>query len=601
MTTWKKAREKSPTSIRKRMMMIFAVLISLTGLGIAALFIFVFRNGYSALSQVYLKDITRQTTNNLENNIQKIEDINLQILTSQTIQDQLKIVNEEPLDTFGLQQCRQKIERELATEGLYASYVVSVSVISLEGIEFSVKKEETIGTLFGFTEEEIYEANGTSLWGLAGDTDRICVAKAILDFDTMKPIGYINIVYENSYFSSILEDNSTEYSAASYIVNDQGRIMSTNNSPYQGTEFPMDIQILRKQDKAVYDMLNSTQAFYYVGDEMPNCWTLVQTVSVKEFYKNMKRRIIITALVVLAMLGISLLFVWIATLRIAKPTRELLESMKTLGKENRYPRVKVITQDEIGMIGTEYNRMAENIETLIEKVYKMELAQKQAELEFLQMQINPHFLYNALDTISWKALGEGNTDVSEMSIALAELLRATIKKESFISLKEEMSTVKDYLYIQEQRFGDKISVDYQIDENLEDYQVPNFILQPLIENAIIHGLEPKVEKGKLLLRNKMQGEKLYFLIADDGVGMSEREIEILYEQCEENDTSKSIGIKNVYRRLILCYGENSRLYIKSKKNKGTEIRFSIPLQEKVKDSDAGMQSIKTVTTQVSGY
>ncbi len=601
MTTWKKAREKSPTSIRKRMMMIFAVLISLTGLGIAALFIFVFRNGYSALSQVYLKDITRQTTNNLENNIQKIEDINLQILTSQTIQDQLKIVNEEPLDTFGLQQCRQKIERELATEGLYASYVVSVSVISLEGIEFSVKKEETIGTLFGFTEEEIYEANGTSLWGLAGDTDRICVAKAILDFDTMKPIGYINIVYENSYFSSILEDNSTEYSAASYIVNDQGRIMSTNNSPFQGTEFPMDIQILRKQDKAVYDMLNSTQAFYYVGDEMPNCWTLVQTVSVKEFYKNMKRRIIITALVVLAMLGISLLFVWIATLRIAKPTRELLESMKTLGKENRYPRVKVITQDEIGMIGTEYNRMAENIETLIEKVYKMELAQKQAELEFLQMQINPHFLYNALDTISWKALGEGNTDVSEMSIALAELLRATIKKESFISLKEEMSTVKDYLYIQEQRFGDKISVDYQIDENLEDYQVPNFILQPLIENAIIHGLEPKVEKGKLLLRIKKQGEKLYFLIADDGVGMSEREIEILYEQCEENDTSKSIGIKNVYRRLILCYGENSRLYIKSKKNKGTEIRFSIPLQEKVKDSDAGMQSIKTVTTQVSGY
>lgn len=601
MTTWKKAREKSPTSIRKRMMMIFAVLISLTGLGIAALFIFVFRNGYSALSQVYLKDITRQTTNNLENNIQKIEDINLQILTSQTIQDQLKIVNEEPLDTFGLQQCRQKIERELATEGLYASYVVSVSVISLEGIEFSVKKEETIGTLFGFTEEEIYEANGTSLWGLAGDTDRICVAKAILDFDTMKPIGYINIVYENSYFSSILEDNSTEYSAASYIVNDQGRIMSTNNSPYQGTEFPMDIQILRKQDKAVYDMLNSTQAFYYVGDEMPNCWTLVQTVSVKEFYKNMKRRIIITALVVLAMLGISLLFVWIATLRIAKPTRELLESMKTLGKENRYPRVKVITQDEIGMIGTEYNRMAENIETLIEKVYKMELAQKQAELEFLQMQINPHFLYNALDTISWKALGEGNTDVSEMSIALAELLRATIKKESFISLKEEMSTVKDYLYIQEQRFGDKISVDYQIDENLEDYQVPNFILQSLIENAIIHGLEPKVEKGKLLLRIKKQGEKLYFLIADDGVGMSEREIEILYEQCEENDTSKSIGIKNVYRRLILCYGENSRLYIKSKKNKGTEIRFSIPLQEKVKDSDAGMQSIKTVTTQVSGY
>lgn len=204
MTAGTEGKTKNSISIRKRMMQIFTVLISLTGLCITILFIFVFRNGYSGLSQVYLKDITRQTTNNLENNIQKIEDINLQILTSQTIQSQLKIVNEESLDTFELQQCRQRIERELATDGLYASYVVSVSVISLDGIEFSVKKEETIGTLFGFTEEEIYEANGTSLWGLAGDTDRICVAKAILDFDTMKPIGYINIVYENSYFSAIL-------------------------------------------------------------------------------------------------------------------------------------------------------------------------------------------------------------------------------------------------------------------------------------------------------------------------------------------------------------------------------------------------------------
>ena len=314
-------------------------------------------------------------------------------------------------------------------------------------------------------------------------------------------------------------------------------------------------------------------------------WTLVQAVSVKEFYGNLNRQIFTAAAVVFAMLGISLLFVWIATSHIAKPTRELLESMKTLGKENRYPRVKVVSQDEIGMIGTEYNKMAENIETLIEKVYKMELAQKQAELEFLQMQINPHFLYNALDTISWKALGEGNLEVSEMSIALAELLRATIKKESFIPLKEEMTTVRDYLYIQEQRFGDKISVAYQVEDNVEKYQVPNFILQPLIENAIIHGLEPKLEKGRLLIQIQKEEDRLYFLVADDGVGMSVEEIETLYAQCEENDTSKSIGIKNVYRRLILCYGEESKLYIKSKKNKGTEIRFSIPLKKGNRETD----------------
>ena len=101
---------------------------------------------------------------------------------------------------------------------------------------------------------------------------------------------------------------------------------------------------------------------------------------------------------------------------------------------------------------------------------------------------------------------------------------------------------------------------------------PNFILQPLIENAIIHGLEPKLEKGRLLIRIQKEGDRLYFLVADDGVGMSAEEIATLYEQCEENDTSKSIGIKNVYRRLILCYGEESN-------------QFSIPLKEGNRETD----------------
>lgn len=565
-------------SIRKRMMTIFTVLISVTGIGIAGLFVFLFRYSYASISRVYLKDITRQTTNNLENNIQKIEDINLQILSSQTIQKQLRIVNSEELDYFELRACRQTIERELSVDALYASYVVSVSVISKEGIEFSVKKVETGGTQFAFTEDEIYEANGSSLWGLVGDKKRICVAKAILDLKTMKPVGYINIVYENSYFSDIVADNSTEYSSASYIVDKSGRITVTNNPKYLGTEFPVDIELLKNSNKSRYDMLSSTQAFYYVGNQMPNDWTLVQTVSVREFYKNLSRQIVLSAVLVVIVLTVSLLFVKMATSRIAKPTRELMESMKHLGKDNRYPRVNVISQDEIGMIGTEYNKMTEHIETLIEQVYKMELTRKQAELEFLQMQINPHFLYNALDTISWMAIEKGDTDISEITIALAELLRATIKKERFIPLREEMKTVRDYLLIQEERFGDKISVVYDVEQESCGYQVPNFILQPLIENAIIHGLEPKIGKVNLTITIKREKEKLLVCVQDDGVGMTPEEIDVLYRQCEENDTKQFIGLKNVYRRLLLCYGEESRLDIESKKNRGTKIQFFIPLQ-----------------------
>lgn len=563
-------------SIRKKMMVVFVVLITVTGIGIASLFAIVFRYGYSSLSQIYLNDINEQTTNNLENNIQKIEDINVQILSSQVIQSQLKIVNEKCLDSYDLAQCRQKIERELSNWALYASYVVSVSVISREGIEFAVKKIETGGTQFGFTEDEIYEANGSSLWGITGEKNRICVAKAILDFDTMKPAGYINIVYENSYLSDILADNSSKYSGASYVVNTHGRIMVANKEGYVGENFPVKLSDLRASNTSRYDMFSSTQAFYFVGNEMPNGWSLVQTVSVKEFNKEMNHLIVLAAGIVLLVLGISLGFVWYVTSRIAYPAKELMESMKTLAKDNEYPRVKIVSNDEIGMIGLEYNKMAENIETLIEKVYKMELTQKQAELEFLQMQINPHFLYNALDTISWMALAKGNMDVSEMAIALAELLRATIKKESFITLREEMNTVKDYLLIQQERFGDKISAEYFVEEDAYSCMVPNFILQPVIENAIIHGLEPKIEKGKVSINISIQDEFLTFLVEDNGVGMDETEILDLYKKCRENNTKQSIGLKNVYRRLLLCYGEASMLKIESKKEQGTRISFLIP-------------------------
>lgn len=563
-------------SIRKKMMVVFVVLITVTGIGIASLFAIVFRYGYSSLSQIYLNDINEQTTNNLENNIQKIEDINVQILSSQVIQSKLKIVNEKCLGSYDLAQCRQKIERELSNWALYASYVVSVSVISREGIEFAVKKIETGGTQFGFTEDEIYEANGSSLWGITGEKNRICVAKAILDFDTMKPAGYINIVYENSYLSDILADNSSKYSGASYVVNTHGTIMVANKEGYVGENFPVKLSDLRASNTSRYDMFSSTQAFYFVGNEMPNGWSLVQTVSVKEFNKEMNHLIVLAAGIVLLVLGISLGFVWYVTSRIAYPAKELMESMKTLAKDNEYPRVKIVSNDEIGMIGLEYNKMAENIETLIEKVYKMELTQKQAELEFLQMQINPHFLYNALDTISWMALAKGNMDVSEMTIALAELLRATIKKESFVTLREEMNTVKDYLLIQQERFGDKISAEYFVEEDAYSCMVPNFILQPVIENAIIHGLEPKIEKGKVSINISIQDEFLTFLVEDNGVGMDETEILDLYKKCRENNTKQSIGLKNVYRRLLLCYGEASMLKIESKKEQGTRISFLIP-------------------------
>ena len=568
------------SGIGRKMLLIFTVILTVSGGCLSFFSVFVFRRGYSRLSQSYLNDVTQQTTNNLESMIRTIEDINIQILSSSVIQEQLRYTNTHEMDEYGVWRITKIVERELETNALYNSDVISMSIISRSGIEYTVANINGKAKEFAFSEEEIYEANGTTLWGLVGEKNDICIAKAILDLKTMMPLGYINIVYKQAYFGDIVQDNSTQFEGAAYVVDQEGVIVAANEEQYVGRTFPGEIGRIRERQDAQEDRINGGKAFYYVGDKMPNGWILVECVSVQEFNKYTYQIIGITVGFLLFLIVLGFICIRLATDYIVRPTRELVESMKQFGEGNLSRRVEVKTKDEIAQIGNEYNRMAANIETLIEQVYKMEILQKQSEIDFLCMQINPHFLYNTLDTISWMAIMENNTDVSEMTIALADLLRAMVKSERFISVEEEMKTVEDYLFIQKQRFGEKITAHCKVDENAYPCQIPNFILQPLIENAILHGLEPKLEKGTLQLCIAIKDERMEFCIEDDGVGMTEEETRSLYEACENNDAKQSIGLKNVYRRLILCYGEIGKLKIESEKNRGTRISFCIPMEYK---------------------
>lgn len=561
-------------------MILFTLLLTATAFMFMLFSIMTYGNMSKKLSHIYMSDITYQTTNNLSSLIREIEDTHIQILSSSIVQEQLNFTNKNHMTEYLVRNVDQIIERELATSVLLNEQISSANVVSKSGINYSITNID--GTPFecAFSEEEIYDANGTTLWKLIGENNNICTAKAILDFKTMMPLGYINLVFKQEYFSAIVQNHSTEFSGITYAVDKNRQIVSSNKFELISREFPFAIEEIEGNQKVSYDLLNQEHVYYFVGDEMMNGWMLVQSVSVKELHKGIYRNLCITLFFLCLILVIGFLMTKLATQYIIRPTKELVESMKLFGKGNLSHRVEIQTADEIGQIGAEYNHMAENIEILIEKVLKMEILQKQAEIDFLCMQINPHFLYNTLDTISWMAIGEKNTDISEMTIALADLLRAMVKSERFVTIEEELRTVKDYLYIQRQRFGERISVEYQIDPSVYVYQMPNFILQPLIENAIIHGLENRVENGVLRLIIEKKQELLFFMIEDNGVGMTEDEIENLYMACESEDTKQSIGLKNVYRRLILCYGETSRISINSRKGFGTEIKFCIPLKQK---------------------
>ncbi len=566
--------------LKEKLILTFSVLVIISSAGISFASMAVFQTVYKEKSRQYIMDITRQTTNNLENNIDEIETITFNTLKNTKIQEQLGIVNTKTLSEYEKLLVKRSVEEELIGDALYNKNVTSLSVISLTEEAFTVQKQVGEQVIQMFSGNEVFDAKGSTLWKLTDDGQNgICIERAIYDFKTQRPIGIIDLVCEEAYFSDILEDISNTYTSGTYIVDTDGIVVASNNRKHVGSYFPVELERLQNIQNDSRAEINEVDSYLYTGEKMPNGWMLVTTVAVGEIQKDIRYFALFSGGIALLAIVVAVVAIILMIRHITFPLGQLSKSMTAVGQGDFSGRVHIAGNDEIGSLGRTYNDMAKNIETLIEKVYKMEISQKQAEIEFLKMQINPHFLYNTLDTISWMARSGGNNDISDMAVTLADLLRATIKQDSFITIDEELKSVRNYLFIQEYRFGDKVEASYQIDNLTRDYIIPNFILQPLVENAIIHGLEPKLGKGNLNIEIRMQEQGIFFCVSDDGVGMTPEEVRRTYEQCERDDGRESIGIKNVYRRLKIYYGAEGTLKIESAKDEGTKITFCLSLKK----------------------
>ena len=321
---------------------------------------------------------------------------------------------------------------------------------------------------------------------------------------------------------------------------------------------------------------------------------------------------------------VSLIIMRYAARVMVKPTKKLVDSMTAYQEGNFDSRFKVESQDEISQIGMVYNQMADKVQNLIEKNYTLEIANREAEIdcdvvlytatsrnldqgiaispqfpilvltdifygyyfkndaeiEFLKMQINPHFLYNCLDTISWLGFSNGNSEITDLAVALGKFLRASIKREDYYTIKQEMEVVDNYLFIQKYRFGDKIEIRHNIPDEVLNFYIPSFIIQPVIENSIVHGLEEQIEKGILWINIQLCDNKyLQFNLTDNGKGMDEEQLKQVIQNYSDKNKKSGIGLSNVYRRLNLLYGEACEFHVTSVAGEGTEVTFRIPVMQ----------------------
>ncbi|MBN2221459.1 MAG: sensor histidine kinase, partial [Vallitaleaceae bacterium] len=300
---------------------------------------------------------------------------------------------------------------------------------------------------------------------------------------------------------------------------------------------------------------------------------------------------------VVLILGSSLFALFIGSVFIQSfinPIKRLAYNSKRMASGDlEVPELMIRSKDEVGILGESFNSMSKSIreyvneleeKVVIEKklheeeleLVRMEQLLKEAQFETLQSQINPHFLFNTLNTISRTAMFEKANDTMKLIQALSGLFRYKLRNQSsVISLKEELANAEEYIFLQKYRFKERLQYEIAADEASARVEIPIFFLQPLLENAIIHGIEPKIEGGKIRIKivsKWMEGKEWVVIrVTDTGVGIKKERLQEILDFHLEG--KKSIGVSNVYHRFYLMYGEQGRFRMLSKEGLGTCVEF----------------------------
>ena len=319
-------------------------------------------------------------------------------------------------------------------------------------------------------------------------------------------------------------------------------------------------------------------------------WTIVGCMNMSELLRNSRQTRSIYVLVAVGLIIVALLISSLIARNITLPIQKLRDSMKSVQKGNfDIEDIEVISDNEIGSLTRSFNVMTHRIRELMEQNVKEQEQKRKIELKALQSQINPHFLYNTLEAIRGDALCEGIDSIADTTEALSTFFRYTITDTgNLVSVEDELENVENYFKIQQYRFGDKLDMRVNFPDDyarILECKLPKLTLQPVVENAIFHGLEAKAEGGVIIISLEMTEKKLLINIHDDGIGIDEEELIKINQRLEitsgplteEKRKRGGIALPNVSRRIKLLFGDEYGIHIYSIPNLGTEVRISVPI------------------------
>lgn len=316
--------------------------------------------------------------------------------------------------------------------------------------------------------------------------------------------------------------------------------------------------------------------------EMLEGWTLVCEISSRALIRRAAESVKEIFFLFLVMLVLATVLLRQSITRIVDPINELSAAVENVGRGDLNVRVAIHTGDEIENLGDAFNKMVGDIDTLLRESVEHEKMLQQIQTENLMLQINPHFIYNTMNSIVYMARMSGNREIAEFTNAFITLLQSTLRVRSSIysTLDEELRIVEKYLFLQEYRYGNKFTYEIRCPEVLRRCRILSVMLQPVVENAIFHGIAPKDGSGHLVIEARQEGADLEITVTDDGVGISPEQLpEIMREDYTQNVGIHKIGIGNVHKRIQEMYGKGYALTLESALGAWTRVTIRIPKEE----------------------
>lgn len=517
---------------------------------------------------------TQQMTDQIDMLFTRMDDYSLNLWRDETFIDCLKEAKNTKENAEVYRLTAQKVinSYQVFEENIYSVYIEAENglVYDTAGVRNTISdelKEELVKRSGGgiLIADEVVDFNGNN-------QKVFSFLRVLKNPDVLtENLGIIKINMKEETVAKVYQGMQLSESSQIYVIAGENEILSSKTKTEIGTNLTTEVFDISKQKtkSGFFEHDHGKEVVTYVGLRWNN-WQLVNIVPTSELNQGarMIQSTTVTAIIV-AILLCFLVSVFVSY-RILKPIRQLRESMKLIEGENFDVPIRIEGNDEIALLGSSYNRMIKKLKELIQEVYVMQIKQRDAEIAVLQEQINPHFLYNTLNTIYWMCRTEHAEQSAEIVKQLSSLFRLSLNSGDLITtVEKEIEHLTYYLAIQEKRFEGLVTFKVDVSEDVLKSNTIKLVLQPLVENALIHGVEKKGDVGTIKVTGYRRENDLYFEVVDDGIGADIDEINRILENPENK--SDGFAISNVNDRIKIHCGKEYGLFYESEADKGTKV------------------------------